>query len=95
MHLRISLKLVYSRHLLFLLYRILQISSDKTEIFTINPDKRDVKLQGFTYRSFDQTTSRGCLVKCIRRPLCHSYNYNIAHLTCELNMTPETVSLNA
>ncbi|VDI81363.1 Hypothetical predicted protein [Mytilus galloprovincialis] len=71
---------------------ILQISSDKTEIFTINPDKRDVKLQGFTYRSFDQTTSRGCLVKCIRRPLCHSYNYNIAHLTCELNMTPETVS---
>lgn len=96
MHLNIStpLRTVYCRLLLFLLCRIMQISSEecKTEIFTINPDKKDVKLQGFTYRSFNQTTPRACLLKCIRRPLCHSYNYNIAHLTYELNMTPETLS---
>ncbi|XP_063397611.1 uncharacterized protein LOC134681908 [Mytilus trossulus] len=94
MHLNISLKLICIIHLLFLLLIILKVSSEqcKTEIFTINPDKRDVKLHGFTYCSFDQTTPRGCLSKCIQRPLCHSYNYNMAHLTCELNMTPETLS---
>lgn len=94
MHLCISQKEIYRRHLLFILYRILQISSEqcKSETFTIYPDKRDAKLQGFTYSSFDRTSPRACFIKCIRRPRCYSYNYNMVHLTCEINLEPEYLS---
>ncbi|VDI35362.1 Hypothetical predicted protein [Mytilus galloprovincialis] len=63
-----------------------------SETFRINPDKRDVKLRGFTYRTFEKISPRACFQKCIRRKRCHSYNYNRASLRCELNLKSMCVS---
>ncbi|XP_052085678.1 uncharacterized protein LOC127723196 [Mytilus californianus] len=79
---------------LLLLYKILQISAEQftSETFRINPDKRDVKLRGFTYRKFENISPRACFQKCIRRTRCYSYNYNRASLRCEINMKPREFS---
>ncbi|VDI34091.1 Hypothetical predicted protein [Mytilus galloprovincialis] len=79
---------------LLLLYKLLQTSAEQclSETFQINPDKRDVRLRGFTYRTFENISPRACFKKCIRRTRCHSYNYNRASLTCELNLKPMYIS---
>ncbi|XP_071142659.1 uncharacterized protein [Mytilus edulis] len=72
---------------LLLLSKILQISAEQctSGTFRINPDKRNVKLRGFAYRTFENISPRACFQKCIRRTRCHSYNYNRASLRCEIN----------
>ncbi|CAC5392750.1 unnamed protein product [Mytilus coruscus] len=79
---------------LLLLYKVLQTSAEQctSETFRINPDKRDVKLSGFTFRTFENISPRACFQKCIRRTRCLSYNYNRASLRCELNLKPMCVS---
>ncbi|XP_063406967.1 uncharacterized protein LOC134690813 [Mytilus trossulus] len=79
---------------LFLICKFLPTSAEQctSETFRINPDKRDVKLQGFTYRTFEKISPRACFQKCIRRKRCHSYNYNRASLRCELNLNSICVS---
>ncbi|CAG2255457.1 PPP1C [Mytilus edulis] len=95
MHFSFSLWIICSIQLILIIYRIRQISAAecKTEIFTINPDKKDAKLQGFTYHSFDHMSPRACFKECIRRPRCFSYNYNKVHFTCEINLKPDSDSL--
>ncbi|CAC5418043.1 unnamed protein product [Mytilus coruscus] len=79
---------------LLLLYKLFQTSAEQctSETFRINPDKRDVKLRGFTYRTFENISSRAYFKKCIRRKRCHSYNYNRVSLRCELNLKPMYIS---
>ncbi|CAG2248879.1 unnamed protein product [Mytilus edulis] len=79
---------------LLLLYKLLQTSAEQctSGTFQINPDKRDVKLRGFTYRTLENISPRVCFKKCIRRKRCHSYNYNRASLTCEFNVKPMYIS---
>ncbi|CAC5408518.1 unnamed protein product [Mytilus coruscus] len=59
----------------------------------MNPDKVDTKLDGFNIRTFEKISPRVCFNKCIRRPKCHSYNYNRHILRFELNFRPECVSV--
>ncbi|XP_071142491.1 uncharacterized protein [Mytilus edulis] len=78
---------------LLLLFKFLQTSAEQctSETFRINPDKRNVKLRGFTYRIFEKISPRACFQKCIRRKRCRSYNYNRASLRCEINSNPINV----
>ncbi|CAC5408517.1 unnamed protein product [Mytilus coruscus] len=64
----------------------------KSGIFHINPDKFDTKLDRYKIRTFENISPRACFDKCIRRPRCHSYNYNRHVLRCELNYQPTYVS---
>ncbi|CAC5387689.1 unnamed protein product [Mytilus coruscus] len=79
---------------LLLLYKLIQTSAEQctSETFRINPDKRNVQLRGFTYRTFENISPRACFKTCIRRKRCHSYNYNRASLRCELNLKPMYIS---
>lgn len=57
-------------------------------VFRIKPEKLQTRQEGFVFRTFDKISPRGCFNKCIQRPMCYSYNYNIVHLKCELNSKP-------
>ncbi|CAC5421417.1 Fibrinogen-like protein 1,Fibrinogen-like protein A,Tenascin,Ryncolin-2,Ryncolin-4,Tenascin-X,Ficolin-1-A,Angiopoietin-related protein 1,Ficolin-2,Ryncolin-1,Tenascin-R,Ficolin-3,Ryncolin-3,Ficolin-1 [Mytilus coruscus] len=76
--------------MLILLADMLLVSTEqcKSGIFHVNPDKLDTKLNGYKIRTFENISPRGCFDKCIRRPRCHSYNYNRHLLRCELNYQP-------
>ncbi|VDI39534.1 Hypothetical predicted protein [Mytilus galloprovincialis] len=78
----------------YVLFFINVFSPAQTEsnIFRIHPDRLDSKLQGYIYLTFEKISPRLCFNKCIRRPNCHSYNYNKSLLTCELNNKPKSVS---
>ncbi|XP_052100917.1 ficolin-3-like [Mytilus californianus] len=82
--------------LLILLADMLLVSTEQctSGIFHVNPDKIDTKLDGYKIRTFENISPRGCFDKCIRRPRCHSYNYNRHVLRCELNYQPTSVSHN-
>lgn len=84
--------------LLLLLADILLVSTDqcKSGIFHVNPDKLNRKLEGYNLkiRTFENISPRGCFDQCMRRPRCHSYNYNRHLLRCELNHKPNSDSLN-
>ncbi|CAC5408514.1 Fibrinogen-like protein A [Mytilus coruscus] len=79
--------------LLLLLADVLIVSTEqcKSGIFHMNPDKLDTKLDGYNIRTFKNISPRGCFDKCIRRPRCHSYNYNRHVLRCKLNSKPKWV----
>ncbi|VDI01937.1 plasminogen [Mytilus galloprovincialis] len=62
-------------------------------IFRINPDKINTKLDGYNIRTFEKISPKMCFDKCLRRPKCHSYNYNRHILRCELNFRPKYVSV--
>ncbi|CAC5408521.1 Fibrinogen-like protein 1,Fibrinogen-like protein A,Tenascin,Ryncolin-2,Ryncolin-4,Tenascin-X,Fibrinogen alpha chain,Ryncolin-1,Ficolin-1,Fibrinogen C domain-containing protein 1 [Mytilus coruscus] len=66
----------------------------KSGIFHMQPNKRDTKLDGYRIRAFENISPRACFDKCIRRPRCHSYNYNRQILRCELNYQPTYLSPN-
>ncbi|CAC5408523.1 Fibrinogen-like protein A [Mytilus coruscus] len=85
--------LVCLGQLLLLLVDIVIASEDQCKfgIFRLNPDKIDTKLDGYNIRTFEKISPRVCFDKCIRRPKCHSYNYNRHILRCELNFRPECV----
>ncbi|XP_076103127.1 plasminogen-like isoform X1 [Mytilus galloprovincialis] len=87
--------LVCLGQLLLLLVDIVMASEDQfnSGIFRINPDKIDTKLDGYNIRTFEKISPRMCFDKCLRRPKCHSYNYNRHILRCELNFRPERVSV--
>ncbi|XP_052066311.1 fibrinogen-like protein A [Mytilus californianus] len=55
----------------------------------MNPDRMNTRLTGYKIRTFDNIPPRICFDKCIRRPRCHSYNYNRHILRCELNYKPK------
>lgn len=84
--------------LLLLLADMLLVSTDqcKSGIFHVNPDKLNRKLEGYNLkiRTFENISPRGCFDQCMRRPRCHSYNYNRHLLRCELNHKPNSDSLN-
>ncbi|CAC5415712.1 unnamed protein product [Mytilus coruscus] len=61
----------------------------KSGIWIMNPDKMNTRLTGYKIRTFDNIPPRICFDKCIRRPRCHSYNYNRHILRCELNYKPK------
>lgn len=86
--------LVFLGQLLLLLVDIVMASEDQfnSGIFRINPDKIDTKLDGYNIRTFEKISPRMCFDKCLRRPKCHSYNYNRHILRCELNFRPKCVS---
>ncbi|CAC5408522.1 Fibrinogen-like protein A [Mytilus coruscus] len=63
----------------------------KSGTFHMKPDKLDTKLDGYKIRTFENIPPRGCFDKCIRRPRCHSYNYNRHVLRCELNSKPKWI----
>ncbi|CAG2239980.1 unnamed protein product [Mytilus edulis] len=77
---------------------MLLVSTDqcKSGIFHVNPDKLNRKLEGYNLkiRTFENISPRGCFDQCMRRPRCHSYNYNRHLLRCELNHKPNSDSLN-
>lgn len=64
----------------------------RTGIFRIEPDTLKTRLDGLVFRTFEKISPRLCFNKCIRRPKCHSYNYNRAMLTCELNVKPMSIA---
>ncbi|XP_052067179.1 uncharacterized protein LOC127706563 [Mytilus californianus] len=78
--------------LLLLLADLLVIASAecKSGIWIMNPDRMNTRLTGYKIRTFDNIPPRICFDKCIRRPRCHSYNYNRHILRCELNYKPKT-----
>ncbi|XP_052100914.1 fibrinogen-like protein 1 isoform X3 [Mytilus californianus] len=84
------------RQLLILLADLLLVSTEqcKSGIFYVNPNKLDTKLDGYRIRAFENISPRACFDKCIRRPRCHSYNYNRHQLRCDLNYQPTSVSFN-
>ncbi|XP_071168006.1 uncharacterized protein [Mytilus edulis] len=80
--------------LLLLLGNMLLVSTEqyKSGIFRINPDRLDTKFDRYRVSTFENISPRMCFDKCIRRPRCHSYNYNRHLLHCELNYQPPYVS---
>lgn len=87
--------LVCLGQLLLLLVGIIMAFDDQfnSGIFRINPDKINTKLDGYNIRTFEKISPRICFDNCLRRPKCHSYNYNRHILRCELNFQPERVSV--
>ncbi|CAC5397280.1 Tenascin-X,Fibrinogen-like protein A,Tenascin,Angiopoietin-4 [Mytilus coruscus] len=81
--------------LLLPLVDLLLVFSDqcKSGIWIMNPDKMNTRLEGPKIRTFDHIPPRLCFDKCIRRPRCHSYNYNRHILRCELNYKLKPVSV--
>lgn len=73
------------------LFLLSKVSSQQhtSGLFRIQPDKRNTRLHGFVYLTFEQMSPRLCFDKCIRRPKCYSYNYNRYILRCELNVRPK------
>ncbi|CAC5399486.1 unnamed protein product [Mytilus coruscus] len=73
--------------LVFILSNV-SAEESRTGIFCIEPDTLNARLDGLVFGTFEKIPPRLCFNKCIRRPKCHSYNYNRAMLKCELNVKP-------
>ncbi|CAG2214508.1 unnamed protein product [Mytilus edulis] len=54
------------------------------------PDKSGERLNGSVYITFHNYGPNSCFDECIRRPRCHSFNYNMDSFHCEINEKPST-----
>jgi hypothetical protein len=54
----------------------------------VSPDKTDERLNGSVIITFTNIGPNMCFDECIRRPRCHSINYNMDTFYCELNKEP-------
>ncbi|CAC5391560.1 unnamed protein product [Mytilus coruscus] len=72
---------------------VLASAECKSGIWSMNPDRMNTRLGGPKIRTFDHIPPRICFDKCIRRPRCHSFNYNRHVLRCELNYKPKPGSV--
>lgn len=60
----------------------------RSGLLRVEPDKTDVRLNGSVITTFSQYGPNLCFDECIRRPRCHSFNYNKQSYSCELNSEP-------
>ncbi|VDI83008.1 Hypothetical predicted protein [Mytilus galloprovincialis] len=54
----------------------------------VSPDKSGERLNGSVYVTFHNYGPNSCFDECIRRPRCHSFNYNMDSFHCEINEKP-------
>lgn len=57
----------------------------------VNPDLNNMRLNGSVMITFSHFGPNKCFDECIRRPRCHSFNYNTQSYFCELNSEPQNV----
>ena len=80
--------LIRNLYLLFLFYAEVKTQQCTSRRLRVEEDKADTRLIGFTYITFYNEGPNSCFDKCIRRPECHSFNYNLDLRVCELNVEP-------
>lgn len=54
----------------------------------MSPNKTDERLNGSVIIRFANIGPNMCFDECIRRPRCHSFNYDMDKFNCELNKEP-------
>ena len=60
----------------------------QTGALRVSPDKSGERLNGSVYVTFHNYGPNSCFDECIRRPRCHSFNYNMDSFHCEINEKP-------
>lgn len=80
--------LYLSSFFIYVVLNVVHCQDCRSGELRVIPDKTNKKLNGTVITVFSHYGPNLCFDECIRRPRCHSFNYNKQMYFCELNSEP-------